>query len=47
MKRVMLSPALREDLGAGARAYAVEQFDLDTYASALSDVYEELLAKRG
>ncbi len=47
MKRVMLNPALREDLGAGARAYALEQFNLDTYASALSDVYEELLAERG
>ena len=45
LKRLIESPAEREDLGRAGRAHAISRFDLKTYAEALSDVYDNMLGK--
>jgi glycosyltransferase involved in cell wall biosynthesis len=43
MKRLILDPAEREGLGAAGRARAVERFNLQSHADALSDAYDGLV----
>ncbi|MFA6240844.1 MAG: glycosyltransferase family 4 protein, partial [Candidatus Hydrogenedentales bacterium] len=47
IRRLALEPSLREDLGARARARAVELFDVRRHADALSDVYDDVMRRRG
>lgn len=44
LKELAQDPALRKELGAKGRARAVERFELQQFADALSDVYESMLS---
>lgn len=44
LRDLIRDPALGKDLGARARARAVQQFDIKSHADALSDVYESLVS---
>jgi glycosyltransferase involved in cell wall biosynthesis len=47
LARLLSSPALRAELGAAARAYVLPRFGTAGYVSAISSLYDRLLAAKG